>query len=428
MFWRLAILTLLLTLCLEVNQSAHAQTAPDAPPPSPEPVAELPDPGMTLEELVSLAEANNPALRQAAASIEAARGNAIQMGLYPNPILSGGANQIAGNQSQYYGALSQEIITRHKLKLDQAAATRQVLQAEQSFIQTRFQLLTSVRQAYMLTLAAQRRYEVLVRLVEIASKSMRAAERLQEAGEGTRIDTLLFEIEAEKAEVAVENAEARLMAARRVLSAVIGIRDLEIGRLNGNLTESLDQIAQQVLIDGYVPFNASVQIAELEIDRSKYLIRRAEVEPFPNVTVYAGYQRQIEPALHNMALLTVSVPVPIWNQNQGNITSAYANLTKAHADVDVIQNSLARRMADAAGRYRVADQQARRFEQKIVPKAREGVTVIQEGFAQGQFDFLRLLQAQRILVESNLGFIDALETRWDAAAEMAGLSQIEQFP
>lgn len=408
--------------------------AQDVPPPVPsetsssESAVPSEKGGMTLEELVALAEASSPALRQAAASIESARGQAVQVGLYPNPILSGGANQIVGNQSQYYSALSQEIITRHKLKLNRAAAVRQVSQAEQSFIATRFQLLTTVRKSYMRTLAAQRRAEVLVRLVEIANKSTRAAEQREQAGEGTRPDTLLFEIELEKSEVQAENAVARLHAAQRELAAAMGLRDLEIHRINGNLTESLDAVAEQVLIDGFVPHNANVEIAELEVDRSRYLIRRAEVDPFPNVTVYAGYQRQIEPALHNMALLTVSVPLPLWNRNEGNIASAYANLNKASADVDVVQNDLARQMAELTGRYRVADQQVHRYESRIVPKARDGVRIIQGAFDQGQFDFLRLLQAQRILVESNLGYIDSLEQRWDAAAELAGLTQLEAFP
>lgn len=420
--WRIASLAVLLAVSIFSSKVVRAD---DDVPPTPEPQA---NPGITLERLTSLAEANSPTLRQAAAAVEAARGNAVQVGLYPNPNLVGGANQLVGNQSQYYSALSQEIVTMQKLQLNRAAATQQILQAEQAFVLTRFHLLTAVRQQYMMTLASQRRNEVLVRLVEISGKSRLAAERLQAAGEGTRTDTLLFEIEVEKAEVALENSIARLKASQRELAAVLGLRDMDVGRINGNLLESLDDVARQVLIDGYVPYNASVQIAELEIDRSKYLIRRAEVEPYPNVTVYAGYQRQIEPALHNMALLTLSMPLPVWNQNQGHITTAYANLAKAHADVETVQNALARQMADAGGRYRIADQQARRYEQKIVPKAREGVKIIQEGFTQGQFDFLRLLQAQRILVESNLGFIDSLETRWAAAAEMAGLSQIEKFP
>jgi hypothetical protein len=165
--------------------------------------------GTTLVELVALAETSSPNLRQAAAEVEATRGKAYQAGLYPNPVASGGATQLAGRESQYFYGMSQEIVTKHKLHLDQAAACREVFQAEQNFVKTRFALLTAVRQGYIVTLAAQRRTEVLGRLVEISTKSQQAAERLQRAGEGTRSDTLLFEIEVEKAEVGLENAETK---------------------------------------------------------------------------------------------------------------------------------------------------------------------------------------------------------------------------
>ena len=383
--------------------------------------------GTTLEELVALAEASSPALRQAAAEVESMRGKAYQAGLYPNPVASGGATQLAGRESQYFAGLSQEIVTKQKLKLDQAAVCREVVQAEFRFVRTRFELLTAVRQGYFVTLAAQRRMEVLTRLVEIAGKSQLAAVRLQEAGEGTRSDTLLFEIEVEKAEVGLENAETKWRATEKQLAAILGRRDLQLSRIRGDLTESLEGVATQVLPDGYVPHNADVQFAEQEVERNRFLLQRAIVQPFPNVTVFGGYQYQVQP-LHNMAMLQASVPLPFWNRNEGNIASANAQIFKARATVEQVQNQIAKQMADAAGRYHVADQLARRYEQKIIPKAREGVKIMQEGFAQGQFDFLRLLQTQRALVEANLGYIDALEARWAAAAELAGLAQIEAFP
>ena len=409
-------------------QSWHdrAVCAAESPPAPSATIAEA-APGTTLEELVALAEASSPVLRQAAAEVESMRGKAYQAGLYPNPVASSGATQLAGRESQYFAGLSQEIVTKQKLKLDQAAVCREVVQAEFRFVRTRFELLTAVRQGYFLTLAAQRRMEVLTRLVEISSKSRQAAARLQEAGEGTRSDTLLFEIEVEKAEVALENAEAKWHAAQRQLVAILGLRDLHLERIHGNLTESLDGVATQVLLDGFVPYNADVQSAEQEVERNRFLLQRAIVQPFPNVTIYGGYQYQVQP-LHNMAMLQASVPLPFWNKNEGAVASANAQVTKAQATVEQVQNQIAKQMADAAGRYRIGDQQAKRYADRIVPKAREGVKIMQEGFTQGQFDFLRLLQTQRALVEANLGYIDALEARWNAAAELAGLAQIEAFP
>lgn len=396
--------------------------------------ADLPSPAdeyshdtMTLESAVELAESINPILAQSAADVEMARGKAIQVGLYPNPIVQGGATQAAGNESQYYFGLSQEIVTRHKLRLNESAALREVCQAELAFVRNRFALLTAVRQGYFVALASQRRVEVLTRLVEIAKKSSDAAERLRQAGETARADTLLFEIEVEKAEVALENSEAQLAAARKQLSAIIGVRDLRIERLAGNMKVSVAEALQPVFADGYVPYNAEVQIAEQEIDKARWLLKRAQVEPFPNVTVYGGYQYQVVP-IHDMGLVSASIPLPIWNRNQGNIATSFAHIHRASAHVAQTQNQIARQIADLIGRYRVSDRQVVRFEEKIIPRAREGVTITQEAFILGQFDSFRLLQSQRGLVESNLGFIAALETRFLAAAELAGVAQIESFP
>ena len=382
---------------------------------------------MTLQSVINLAESVSPSLAKAAADVDSARGKAVQAGLYPNPVTQGGATQFAGNESQYYFGLSQEIVTRHKLKLSQAAANRETYQAELSFIQSRFGLLTSVRQNFFISLAGQRKVEVLARLVEITGQSSNKAELMRVAGETSRADQLLFEIELEKAEVALENAQSQLAATRKQLAAVIGIRDLKIERLVGNLTASLNTAIDQLRTDGYVPYNAGVQIAEQEIERSHLILRRAQVEPFPNVTVYGGYQYQVVP-IHDMGLLSASVPLPIWNRNQGNIASAQAQIHKATANVSQIQNQIAGQMAEWIGRYEVADQQVRRFEERIIPKAREGMKIVQEAFANGQFDSFRLLQSQRGLVESNLGYISALEARWVAAAELAGLAQLESFP
>jgi cobalt-zinc-cadmium efflux system outer membrane protein len=395
------------------------------PPPQTIPPGE---PGeLGLVDLIAIAEARSPLLAQAAAEIEMARGRTRQAGLYPNPVVQGGAMQLGGNESQYYAQLSQEIVTRHKLQLSQAAASQEIGQAELRFVRTRFELLTSIRRGYVAVLAADRRVVVLEQLVDLAKKSSDAADRLFRAGEGARPDALLFEIELEKAEVALENSRVAGMGARRQLAATIGQRDLDLQRMNGNLSAPLDRFASSIAIDGYVPMNASVLIADLEVDRAKFLARRAEVEPFPNVTVMSGYMRQMQ-GVPDMAILVLEMPIPVWNKNQGNIQAARADVGRAIQAASQLQNIVARDMAEAIARFRAADQRVRRYEERIMPKAADGVRLIQQGFQTGQFDFLRLLQAQRLLVEADLGYIEALESRWNAAAEIAGLAQVEEFP
>lgn len=412
-------------VCLTALATALVAQDDATPALPPEPAT---DTALTLEVLIGIAESSSPNLGQSAAEVESARGRAHQAGLYPNPVASGGAGQLGGRDSQYYGMLSQEIVTKRKLQLDQAAICREVFQAESRYVKVRFELLTAVRQGYYAVLAGQKRVDVLRQLAEIARKSEAAAVRLQEAGEGTRSDTILLRLELEKAELSLENAEAVLAAARRQLAAAMGSRELRIDRVEGDLRASLEQFAAQTLIDGYVPYNADVMVAEQEVDRNRILLERARVQPYPNVTVNAGYMRQFTGTVDNIGIVTLDVPLPVWNKNEGNIYAARSNMTRAAHNVAQVQNTIARHVAEVQGRYRAADQNVHRYEERIVPLAREGVQVIQQGFAQGQFDFLRLLQAQRALVEAQLGYLSALETRWMTGAELAGLAQMEAFP
>lgn len=410
-------LLLMLSSGLRADESAEVPPAPD----------KVDVQGFSLEVLTSIAESTSPNLTQAAAEVQVARGRAYQAGLYPNPVAHGGAGQLGGRDSQYFGQLSQEIVTKHKLQLAEAAACREVFQAEYRFVRTRFDLLTTVRQGYYTALAGQKRVDILRQLVGIASKSQAAATRLKDAGEGTRGDALLFQIELEKAEVALQNADAVLVASLQQLAARLGAPEMELPRVQGDLRVSLVPFAEQVVIDSYIPYNADISVAEQEVDRNRFLLKRAQVEPFPNITVNAGYMREYVGNDH-IAILNFSAPLPVWNKNQGNINAAAANVTKASANVATVRNGIARQMADGRGRYRAADQLVVRYEEKIIPLAQESVKLIQTAFAQGQFDFLRLLQAQRALVESQLGYIGALETRWATAAELAGLAQVEAFP
>lgn len=420
LFWTVAAIWTL------VASPAPGQVRPPELLPPPPPVGRA-SKGWTLGQLQAWAEQHSPDLPRAAAEIEVQRGRAWQAGLYRNPELQGGSPQLGGRDSQYYAMLSQEIVTGRKLQLDRAAICREVAQAELQFLRTRFDLLTQIRQSFYATLAAQQREEALKTLLKIAQRSAAAAQSLEQSGEGSRGDTLILENEMEQADLGLQNATASLQAARRQLAATLGDPELEIERLDGNLAASLPDYPYQITRAGLLTRNALVQAAEMEIERNQILLRRAVVEPIPNITVGGGYMYQVtEP--NNMAMINLSVPLPWWNRNQGNIQAAQANIGRATHAARKTQVDLTKQLAAATGRFEVARQQVIQYEKSILPKARESVKIAQRGFDQGQFDLLRTLPSQRALIDSELNYLSAQEARWMAAAEIAGLLQEEEFP
>ena len=103
-------------------------------------------------------------------------------------------------------------------------------------------------------------------------------------------------------------------------------------------------------------------------------------------------------------------------------------MRQASAQLQSVQNDLLRQLADALGRYRGAQITVETYEKGILPDAKRTLSLVQQGYQAGQFDFLRILQTQRSVVETNLDYITALQDRLTAAATIAGLLQLWKFP
>ena len=442
-WWKLSAALLLHTAFVEMAtaqrrpEALPTDTLPPAPPravspmdSSAEPVAPQPqdDVGMTLDECQFLAQTTNPALREASAKVGVAQGQAVQVGIIPNPTFFTSSPQWAGSISQYNWVFAQDFITAHKLGLNRAVAYRGVEQAQLDFTRARFDVLTNVRKTYYTAAAAQRRVEVLSELMTVSARSRDVGQKLLQAGETNRADAVQLEIEYDKASVAHANAQATVAASRKQLAAAIGVPEMEIGRLKFDFTLPLPDYELEAVRQGVVDRNAVAQVAAVEIQKMQFALSRARAEPWPNFNIQAGFQYAVEAPRHDQGYAQFTTSIPLYNRNQGGIRAARSDIARATAALQRTENELSQQAAQALGVYLAAGERAKIYQEKILPKAQEVFRVNRSLFEQGQTDFLRLLQAQRTLIEADLGYIEAQESRWTAAAEIAGLLQVEQFP
>jgi cobalt-zinc-cadmium efflux system outer membrane protein len=387
-------------------------------------------PGTTLDELSTMALASNPHIREAEAQAVAARALAYQAGFYPNPTLGTASPQLAGNQTQYNAYVIQDLVTKGKIGLNRGAAERLAREAEWALVRARFEVVTVVRQRFYTALAAQQRVKILQGMVGIARKSLNIGERLLKNDLGTRADILLLQIELSKAEAELRNALTLSETGRRQLAAATGQFEMKIARVEGNLKERLPDYEMIAVQRGVIARNALARSAEVEIARSQYVLRRAEVEPFPNLNMMGGYQNELSgsTAPQNQAIYQVQMVIPLWNRNQGNIRAAQAGVSTAVAQWNRVQTELANATAAALGRYQTARQLAERYEREILPGAVRLQDISLTLYDNGEIGFLNYLTAQRALLDANLAYITARESSWTAAAELAGLLQSERFP
>jgi cobalt-zinc-cadmium efflux system outer membrane protein len=357
-----------------------------------------------------------------------ARGQAVQVRLYPNPVIAGFTPQAAGADSQWSGTVAQDIVTAGKLRLQQQAALREVQRTEFEFIRARFDVLTGVRQSFYSLLVAQRRAEIYRMLLEIAKRSFDIGSQLAEAGEGTKGDVLFWSIEYDRARVRVLNADVLVETSRRELAAAAAVPREAIPWVEGDLFADLPDFDIPGLQEAVVGANALPRAAAAEVARARWTLDRARVQPIPNVNLMGGYQRQVDYPPQDQGLAQVMLAVPLFDRNQGNIRSARADISKAQADLRNVELDLAMQTAQAMAEYRTAQRMVAWYEESILPKARETVAIMQRLYSEGEVNFLRLLEAQRILTETELTFVDAQEQRWTGAVTIASLLQLEEFP
>ena len=383
-----------------------------------------------LPELLGLTLERNPRLAQVGWAVESARGKAIQAGLYPNPTLSFVGDELAdrtGPSGILSVAATQEIVRGNKLELSQAAAEKEVDQATLNVVAERYRVFTEVRQAFFELALLRSRAAILEELVKLAEQSTQNAEKLVKAKEAARLDVVQLEVDRERYKTELEATRRAIPPAYRRLAASVGLPDLTESVLEVDFEAlptdlDLDRVRAYVL-----SVHPEIRGAQVGVERAKLLLARAEAEPIPNVTVGAGYVYQGQNR-SNDALVSVSLPIPVYNKNQGQILAARAEIAEALNRVASIQNDLAARLATAFTSYAANRKRAELYRTTILPRAEETYRLSLKAYQGGQFEYLRVLAAQRTVAEAKLERIRALGEMWQAGSEIAGLMLEDHWP
>jgi cobalt-zinc-cadmium efflux system outer membrane protein len=377
---------------------------------------------MTLTELESLALAANPALAQAAAKVEAARGAWVQAGLPPNPTGGYVASEVGneGHGGQQGGFFGQEIVTGGKLRLSRAVAAQEIRVAQQQFEAERLRVLSDVRIGFYEILVAQRRLEITQKLQQLSQRAVDTAKAFFEREEGNRVDLLQARVESGSARILAENARNDYLAAWRKLSAVLGNPEMAPLKLVGDLEGDTQEANFEATLARVIAISPELEAARASVDSARAAVARARVEWVPNVELQASAQHD-NASHYDIANVQAGVPIPIWNRNQGGVRRAQAELAAAQSNADRVELGLQQRLAIVFQRYANARQQVETYRKQILPDAQSSLDLVSEGYRQGEFGYLILLTSQRTFFQTNLAYLESLRQLRESQAAVDNL-------
>lgn len=376
---------------------------------------------LTLQDLQSLALEHSPILQHGAARMRAASGRHLQAGLYPNPILAYQGMEIGnrGTAGQQGGFVRQQFVTAGKLERDQAVTASEYDAQHASYHAARERVLTDVRSHFYVTLIADERLTLSQRLLSIADDMLAATRKLSDGGRATENTLLQAEIEVAQARIVRDNAANAKTEAWARLAAVTGVPDLAASGLSGSIDTITNHGDSDAILDNLLTSHPLLEAAHARICKAQATIDRARVEPIPNID-FLGGARRIQPTDSNAATAQVGIEIPLFDDNAGNIAAAEAELAAARAEARRIELRLRQSFATVYRQYANARQQAQRYRDEILPKAESSLELVRTGYAQGQTEYLTLLNAQQKFIEVNLAYVDSLEQLQLAAALVDG--------
>lgn len=380
--------------------------------------------GLTLEQLEATALANNPSIARAAAAVTAAQGAAVQAGLPFNPTVGYEGQQIgSGGLAEQHGLLvGQEFLRHEKRTLSREVACREVRMAEYRLAAQRARVITDVRIAFYRAIRAQRQIDMSSELLRISEQALKAAQALLNAKEIARTDVLQAQVEVQVAQTALQNAYNQHAAAWRELAAVSGQSGLQPGPLSGDLFAPPAPLEFDSVLAWLRGQSPEVAEAITNVERARFNLQRQIVEPRPNVSVQSLYNF-VDNGIGGKpdAALALSVPVPLWNRNQGAIQQARYEVAVAEQALAQLELSLQQRLAPVYERYANAKNLVQQYGQSILPAAAETLQLTQKTFEVGEIGFTNLLIVQRSYRQQQLAFLEAAEALRLSEAEINGL-------
>ncbi len=387
---------------------------------------------LTLEQVLAEALAQNPTLAVERREIDIARGIRRQAGTYlSNPELEveggvgRGRDRVERDVRRGLDAtsvgLSQPIWLQGQRGLRVRAADAGLARAAAVVEDAERQVVADVVKGYNDLLASQERLGLAREVLSLAGEVRDTAQKLFEADAAPQLDVL-------RAEVEVRNAENRLAAAERTLATAQHELAFLIGRPPG---EPLRAVAPALLLPapGVEPdegrrqaldrrpdlkaAGAAVEAAKAEVD----LVRAERL--LPELRLGARYEEAHEfDAVTRRGLLTVSVPLPLFNRRDGDLARARAELAREQARVELVRRRIETEVSVAVQQVTASRRIVDRYVRDILPQQERNFRLLREAYEIGEIRITEVFVGQRDFIQTREAYLDAVSALNGATAEL----------
>lgn len=422
--WRrqFAVATLAVTLTAPVAWAQESTSTTNVPPGG----------SHTLGALVAEALEKNPELKFYEAEITAAKAGRKTAGLLGNPQLSGDV----GHNAQKFGGLSAEGVAWSvsvvqpfewpgRIGLRKAIANHDIELAQLGYERFKIALAGRVRTLAYGLFAAQEKSAAATEVAERFKALREVLVQRDPAGLTPLLETRVIE--------ATElNAQRKASEAALATQAAL----LELNQLRGvapdtRLSVSQTQLAfrppeeKSALLTLARTNNFELKVRAVELAQQGFRVDLARNERYPTISVGPSYSEQKAGSEEQRIIgVGISLPLPLWNRNKGNIEAAAARQMQAEVSLNVTERELQRKVVEAALTYETKLREMARWRPDSVQHFKEAAEVADRHYRLGAVPISTYVELQKQYLDAVEGLLDTKKEALEAAAQLELLTGI----
>ena len=382
---------------------------------------------ITLNEAVETALKNNPNLMVYEYEIESLEKQKIQAGLIPNPEADfemenflGGKDLSGLKGSEFTLSASQlfELGGKRSSRID--LAENEVTSAKGEFELRKIELISNVKEIFFNLYRISKQIELQKKFIKLNEEILSTITKRVKAGRTSPAEESKVKVALINSRIELDRLQRQSLSASSSLSSLLGttakqfepIIDLYESIISPPGREDVIAGLEEIPLIKIIENERVLRTAKLELEKSQAV---------PDLTVSGGvrYLRELKT---NSFVAGVSMPLPFFNRNQGNIQSAEVLVRQVDEIKNVRVLSVISKINSSFNNLLSAYKNSTRLKIEIIPESENAYEITRQGYLQGKFAFIDLLDAQRTLFDTEAQYLLELADYYKSLIELENLT------
>lgn len=385
-----------------------------------------------LESLIADVLEHNPELNFYRADIAAAKGERRAAVAWENPELS----TTVGQKRVSSGGLSAEVVAWSvglqqtfewpgRISLRKAIANHQTQLAELGFAQFQSSLAARTRTLAYGLFAAQ---EKAAAAKEVADRFQQLREVLVQrdsAGLTPQLETRIIEATELTLQRKATEAELASQAALLELNQLRGRPWTQTMKVESVRLAFAPAPDSETLLAAARTNNFELRMRQVELEQQGFKVSLARKDGYPAFTVGPYYSQENAGDREQQVGIGLSLPLPLWNRNKGNIEAATARQQQAETSMFVAQRTVERQIVQQALTYQTKLAEMNKWRPESVDEFRKAAELADRHYRLGAVPIATYVELQKQYLEAVEALLDTRREALDAGQQIQLLTGLE---